>query len=54
MLTLILGGLIAADIIVSIKFYKRYYKMQKALEQISSGTISYPKMVGVALKSLKE
>lgn len=54
MLTLVLGGLITADIIVSIKIYKRYYKMYRALEMISSGTISYPKIVGVALKALKE
>lgn len=53
MLTLILVVLLIADIIVSISIYKRYYRYEKALKQIASGKISYPRMLEVAFKALK-
>ena len=53
MLALILVGLIAADIIVSISIYKRYYRYEKALKQITSEKISYSKILEVAFKALK-
>lgn len=53
MLALILAGLIAADIVMSISIYKRYYRYEKALKQITSGKIKYSKMLEVAFKALK-
>lgn len=45
--------LLIADIIMSISIYKRYYRYEKALKQIASAKISYPKMLEVAFKALK-
>lgn len=53
MINIILLILLAADIIVSISIYKRYYRYEKALKQITLGKISYPKMLEVAFKALK-
>ena len=53
MLDIILLILLTADIIVSISIYKRYYRYEKALKQITSENISYPKMLEVAFKALK-
>lgn len=53
MFTLILAIFIIADIVVSISFYKRYYRYEKALKQIASENINYSKMLEVAFKALK-
>lgn len=53
MINIVLLILLTADIIVSISIYKRYYRYEKALKQITLGKISYPKMLEVAFKALK-
>ena len=45
--------LLTADIIVSISIYKRYYRYEKALKQITSGKIKYSQILEVAFKALK-
>lgn len=52
-MTIILTILVIADTILTWKVWSDYLRYKRTLETIAYGNVSYPKMVGAAIKALK-